>query len=206
MTLPWVFDNPSDELDLSVSDLFGFDVTELLEEGPVRDAALTYLLYRTEQMKDGRRLAYVFDEVQNPLKVPAFQELLQNKHRTSRKDDAAVIWATQEPDAVALSPVSKTLIQQSATLGLLPNDKATAKDYIEHFKLTEAEFKMVKDLGEFSRQPVIKQGEATVTAILDLSQCPDALLVFSGSADMADIAEAAVAERGDDPEMWLPLY
>lgn len=45
-----------------------------------------------------------------------------------------------------------------------------------------------------------------VTAMLDLSQCPDALLVFSGSADMADIAEAAVAERGNDPEQWLPLY
>lgn len=202
----WIFDNPSDELDLSVSDLFGFDVTELLEEGPVRDAALTYLFYRTEQMQDGRRFAYVFDEAQNPLKVPAFQEFIQNKHRTGRKEHLVVVWATQEPDAVALSPVGKTLIQQSATLGFLPNDKATAKDYIEHFKLTEAEFKMVKNLGEFSRQFVIKQGDATVTAMLDLSQCPDALLVFSGSADMADIAEAAVAERGNDPEQWLPLY
>lgn len=203
----WVFDNPSDELDLSVSDLFGFDLTEFLEEGPVRDAAVTYLLYRTEQMKQNRRrLVYMFDEVQNPLSVPAFQEFLQDRHRTVRKEDGVVIWATQEPDAISQTPVGKTFIQQSATAVYLPNDKATAEDYIDNFKLTPAEFAMVKNLGEFSRQFVVKQGDLTVTATLDLSHCPDALLVFSGSADLAAIAEQAAAERGEDPEAWLPLY
>jgi type IV secretion system protein VirB4 len=206
----WLFDNPVDELDLSNTNLFGFDVTELLEEGPVRDAAVTYLLYRTNQMKDGRRLVYVFDEVQNPLKVPAFQDFLQNEHRTGRKNEAVVIWATQEPDAISQTSVGKTFMQQSATVGYLPNDKATPEDYIVNFKLTPAEFAMVQGLGEFSRQFVIKQGGAqggsTVTATLDLSQCPDALLVFSGSDDLAAIAEQAMAERGPDPEAWLPLY
>lgn len=206
----WVFDNPADELDLSVTDMFGFDLTELLEEGPVRDAAVAYLLYRTNQMKDGRRLVYVFDEVQNALKVPAFQEFLRNEHRTGRKNEAVVIWATQEPDAITQTPVGKTFMQQSATVGYLPNDKATAEDYIANFKLTPAEFAMVQGLGEFSRQFVIKQGGAhggsTVTATLDLSLCPDSLQVFSGSADLAAMAERAIAERGPDTDAWLPLY
>lgn len=53
----WLFDNPKDELDLAANNLFGFDLTEYLDEGPIRDAAITYLLYRTDQMMDGRRIA-----------------------------------------------------------------------------------------------------------------------------------------------------
>lgn len=202
----WVFDNPRDELDLSDADLFGFDLTEFLEQGAIRDAALTYLLYRTRQMIDGRRFVYCFDEVQHPLKVPFFQEMMQNESRTIRKDNGVFIFATQEPDAILANPVGRSLIQQSATALYLANPKGTAEEYIDGFKLTTAEFKMVCELGEFSRQFVVKQGESTVTAELDLSLCPEALLVFSGSTDMAALAEAAVAERGSDPSQWLPLY
>lgn len=203
----WVFDNPTDALDFDNNTLFGFDLTEFLEEGPVRDAALTYLLYRTDQINDGsRRFLYAFDEVQHPLKVPYFQSFIQDSNRTVRKKDGVFAFATQEPDAITQTPVGKTMIQQSATVVYLPNDKATAADYIDGFKLTAAEFKMVQELGEFSRQFVVKQGDSTVTAMLDLHQCQDALLVFSGSADMAAIAEKAVEERGPEPEQWLPLY
>lgn len=202
----WVFDNTQDLLDLTKADLFGFDLTEFLEEGPVRDAALTYLIYRTEGMIDGRRFAYVFDEVQHPLKVPYFQEMMQNKSRTIRKQNGVFVFATQEPGAILENPVGKSLVQQSATSVYLPNTKATAQEYIEGFKLNQAEFELIKGLGEFSRRFVVKQGESIVTAQLDLSTCPDALLVFSGSEDMAALAEAARAERGPDPKDWLPLY
>ncbi|MBC2768773.1 VirB4 family type IV secretion/conjugal transfer ATPase [Pusillimonas minor] len=202
----WVFDNPSDELDLSHHDLFGFDLTEFLEAGPIRDAALTYLIFRTESMIDGRRFAYVFDEVQHPLKVPYFQDIMQNKSRTIRKQNGVFIFATQEPGAILDNPVGKSLVQQSATCVYLPNTKATAEEYIDGFKLNQAEFDLIKNLGEFSRRFVVKQGEAIVTAQLDLSTCPDALLVFSGSEDMALLAEAARAECGNNPQDWLPIY
>lgn len=202
----WVFDNPTDELDLSHHDLFGFDLTEFLEAGPIRDAALTYLIFRTESMIDGRRFAYVFDEVQHPLKVPYFQDMMQNKSRTIRKQNGVFIFATQEPGAILDNPVGKSLVQQSATCVYLPNTKATAEEYIDGFKLNPSEFELIKELGEFSRRFVVKQGDAIVTAQLDLSTCPDALLVFSGSEDMALLAEAARLEAGDDPQQWLPAY
>ncbi len=204
--LGWVFDNPTDELNLADNDLFGFDITEFLEEGPVRDAGLTYLIYRTEGMIDGRRFAYVFDEVQHALKVPYFQELAQNKSRTIRKQNGVFIFATQEPEALLENPVGKSLVQQSATAFYLPNMKATEEDYVGGFKLNQAEFELIKELGEFSRKFVIKQGEAVVTATLDLTTCPDSLLVFSGSEDVAALAEEARLEVGPDPQQWVPLY
>ncbi|AEC18858.1 type IV secretion system protein VirB4 [Pusillimonas sp. T7-7] len=202
----WVFDNPTDELNLSDHDLFGFDITEFLEEGPVRDAGLTYLIYRTEDMIDGRRFMYVFDEVQHALNAPYFQDLAQNKSRTIRKQNGIFIFATQEPEAITGNPVGKSLIQQSATAFYLPNMKATKEEYVDGFKLNPAEFELIKELGEFSRKFVVKQGEAVVTATLDLSTCPDSLLVFSGSEDVAALAQAARIEVGPDPQKWVPLY
>ncbi|WP_028354600.1 VirB4 family type IV secretion/conjugal transfer ATPase [Bordetella petrii] len=202
----WLFDNEADELDLSVTDLFGFDLTEFLDRDEIRDAAITYLLFRTEQMIDGRRFAYFFDEVQHPLKVPYFQEFMQNKSRTIRKENGVFVFATQEPEAISGSPVGRSMIQQSATQIYLPNPKASAEEYINDFKLTAAEFRLIKNLGEFSRQFLIKQGDSTVTAELDLSTCPDSLLVFSGSADMAEMAEESAHKYGSDPALWLPHY
>lgn len=202
----WLFDNAEDELDLSVTDLFGFDLTDFLDQNEIRDAAITYLLYRTEQMVDGRRFAYFFDEVQHPLKVPYFQEFMQNKSRTIRKENGVFVFATQEPEAISENPVGRSMIQQSATSVYLPNPKASAAEYIDGFKLSPAEFALIQALGEFSRQFVIKQGESTVTAELDLSTCPDSLLVFSGSSDMAELAEQAIATHGPEPASWLPHY
>ncbi|CAB3743763.1 VirB4 family type IV secretion/conjugal transfer ATPase [Achromobacter kerstersii] len=202
----WMFDNPKDELDLAANNLFGFDLTEFLEQGTIRDAAITYLLYRTDQMMDGRRIALFFDEVQHPLKVPYFQASMQDASRTVRKKNGVLVFATQEPAAILENPVGRSLIQQSATAMFLENPKATAEDYIDGFKLSPAVFKMVKDLPPFSRQFVVKQNESAVTAELDLASCPEALLVFSGSEDLAEIAEAAVAKHGDDPALWLPHY
>lgn len=206
--LGWVFDNPSDHMDLATYgvDLFGFDLTEFLEDGPIRDAGLMYLIYRTEDLIDGRRFMYMFDEVQHPLKVPYFQEMMQNKARVIRKQNGVFIFATQEPAAILENPVGRSLVQQSATAVFLPNMKATASEYIDGFKLTPAQFEMIKNLGEFSRQFVIKQGDSTVTAGLDLSHCPEALLVFSGSEDTALVAEQCIAQYGDQPQDWLPPY
>lgn len=202
----WLLDNPKDKLDLSQHSLYGFDLTELFDDEIIQSAATTYLLYRTEQMLDGRKFAYFFDEVQHPLRVPYFQDLVQNKSRTIRKQNGILLFATQEPDAILTNPVGKSLVQQSATVVYLANTKATAADYIDGFKLTSSEFEMVRALGEFSRQFVIKQGAGTVTAELDLRGCDDALLVFSGSADMSALAEQAMAEVGDNPVDWLPIY
>lgn len=206
--LGWVFDNPSDDMDLAKYgvDLFGFDLTEFLEDGPIRDAGLMYLIYRTESLIDGRRFMYMFDEVQHALSVPYFQDMMRNKARVIRKQNGVFVFATQEPAAILENPVGRTLIQQTATALYLPNPDGTQEEYVDGFKVSKAVFEMIKSLGEFSRQFVVKQGQSTVTAGLDLSHCPEALLVFSGSEDTALIAEECIAQRGENPQDWLPLY
>ncbi len=98
------------------------------------------------------------------------------------------------------------MVQQTATLILLPNPKAKARDYIEGFGLTPSEFELLKTLGEASRTFLVKQGSSVTVAQLDLSGCEVELLVFSGSPDMAELAEQAVVQAGSDPAAWLPVY
>lgn len=206
----WVFDNDEDRLNLNASQghnpIFGFDLTELLDTDTVRSAATLYLKHRIDELHDGRRIINLTDECQHPLKDEHFQKSMQDDARTIRKKNGVMSLSTQEPEAIAENPVGPSLIQQSATLIFLPNPKATEETYINKFKLTKAEFKLVKELGEFSRQFVIKQGSNVAVAEMNLSDCQDALLVFSGSSDMAQIAKQAIAEVGDDPDDWLPIY
>ncbi|GAA0781240.1 VirB4 family type IV secretion system protein [Castellaniella ginsengisoli] len=206
----WVFDNPTDDLDLQTSSdrpaLFGFDLTELLDDDEVRGAATLYLKHRVDALHDGRRIINLYDECQHPLKDAHFQESMQDAARTIRKKNGVLALATQEPGAIIDNPVGASLVQQTATLILLPNPKARARDYIEGFGLTVAEFELLQSLGEASRKFLVKQGTSVTVAQLDLSGCDDELLVFSGSPDMADIAEQAVAQAGPDPAAWLPVY
>ncbi|MEI4855990.1 VirB4 family type IV secretion/conjugal transfer ATPase, partial [Klebsiella pneumoniae] len=84
------------------------------------------------------------------------------------------------------------------------------EDYTEGFKLTDAEFELVKGLGEFSRQFLIKQGDQSALAELNLGKFnvttdgktierdfSDELLVLSGTPDNAELVETLIAEVGD---------
>ena len=206
----WVFDNPNDALTLdsnsSKASIIGFDLTELLDDDAVRGAATLYLRHRINALHDGRRIINLFDECQHPLKDAHFQADMQDASRTIRKKNGVLAFATQEPGAIVTNPVGSSLIQQAATLIFLPNPQAKARDYIEGFGLTQDEFNLIRQLGEASRKFVIKQGGNVTVASLDLSGCEDELLVFSGSPDMAEAAEQAIAQVGDDPKDWLPIY
>lgn len=206
----WVFDGEEDLLNLEAKEgynpLFGFDLTEILDDKFVRAASTLYLQYRVDALHDGRRIINLIDECQHPLEDKHFQSRLQDAARTIRKKNGVLTLSTQEPEAIANNPVGSSLIQQSATLIFLPNPKANKETYTKHFGLTEEEFNLVKGLGEASRKFVIKQGANVTVAELNLSSCEEALFVFSGSSDYADIADHCIKTLGDDPKEWLPMY
>jgi type IV secretion system protein VirB4 len=181
-------------------------VTEFLDNADIRAPLMTHLVHRTEAMIDGRRFIYVFDEFWKMLGDPQFEDLARNKMKTIRKQNGIFVFATQEPSDALDSAIARTLIQQCATMVFLANPKASAGDYIEGFKLSEAEFDLVRNLGEFSRRFLVKQGDVSAVAELDLSGCDDELLVLSGTPDNAELVEGIIAEAGDDPDVWLPVF
>src|SRR5690606_18878724 len=186
--------------------IFGFDLTELLDDDAVRGAATMYLKHRVDALHDGRRIINLYDECQHPLKDRHFQEDMQDASRTIRKKNGVLAFATQEPGAITDNPVGPSLVQQTATLILLPNPRAKARDYIERFGLSPTEFERLRSLREASRSAQVQEGSGGTLARLNLSGFVGEWVVFCGSAPLAVIDEQAVAQAGHDPAAWLPVY
>ncbi|MFM0651970.1 VirB4 family type IV secretion/conjugal transfer ATPase [Paraburkholderia sediminicola] len=204
--LGWVLDNPSDLLDFSQNHLFGFDDTELLDDPEVSTPVTMYLLQLTESLIDGRRFVYVMTEFWKRLGDPVFTDFAKNKQKTIRKQNGLGIFDTQSPADVLRSDIARALVEQTATFFFLPNPRADYDDYVHGFKLTEAEFNIVRSLGENSRLFLMKQGHRSAIGRLDLAGLGDVLDVLSGTTDNVELLDGIRAEVGDDPVAWLPVF
>jgi type IV secretion system protein VirB4 len=204
--LAWLFDNAEDTLRLDDCTMVGFDVTEFLDNDDTRTPTVMYLFHRIESLIDGRRIPIFLDEFWKLLDDPAFEDLAQNKLVTMRKQDGFLVMFTQSPKQVLTSKIAYAVIGQTATKIFLPNPEADHDDYVNGFKLTEREYQIVKDLGEKSRRFLIKQGDNSVVAELNLRGFDDEMAVLSGNTATSNLVEKLVAELGEAPEKWLPEF
>ncbi len=204
--LYWLFDNLEDTLSLEGSSIFGFDVTDFIDNDETRTPTIMYLFHRIEKLIDGRRLIIFLDEFWKLLLDEYFEDFAQNKLKTIRKQNGLLVMFTQSPHDTLMSKISHSLIEQTATKIFLPNPAADYTDYVNGFKLTAREFEIVKSLEEKSRRFLIKQGHNSVVAELNLRGFDDELAVLSGNTATSLLAERLVETYGDDPQAWLPVF
>lgn len=214
--LGWVFDNPVDTIDLQKANIIGFDYTDIIDNPEVRVPVINYLLHRLEALIDGRPLIYVMDEFWKILDGKGgLKEFAKNKQKTIRKQNGLGIFATQSPEDALASDIAASLIEQTATMILLPNPNASRDDYINGLKLTEAEFQVVVGLDERSRCFLVKQGHASSVCQLNLRGMDDALAVISASTDNIEIMHEVLAEQARKhgvgtneltPDLWLSEF
>lgn len=211
-SLGWVFDNPKDTIDFSGANIIGFDYTEVIDNPEVRTPVINYLIHRLEELIDGRPLIYVMDEFWKILDGEGgLKEFAKNKQKTIRKQNGLGIFATQSPEDALKSDIAAALIEQTATMVLLPNPNADRKDYIDGLKLTESEFKVVSALDERSRCFLVKQGHASAVCKLDLNGMDDELAIISASTDNISILHDILEQTATDstaqaPEKWLQQF
>jgi type IV secretion system protein VirB4 len=215
-SLGWVFDNPADTIDLKKAPIIGFDYTDIIDNPEVRVPVINYLLHRLEELIDGRPLIYVMDEFWKILDGEGgLKEFAKNKQKTIRKQNGLGIFATQSPEDALASDIAASLIEQTATMILLPNPNASRKDYVDGLKLTDAEYRVVVGLDERSRCFLVKQGHASAICQLNLRGMDDALAVISASTDNIDIMHRVLDECAKaqsvtvdqlHPEHWLQHF
>ena len=215
-SLGWVFDNPLDTVDLSRANIIGFDYTDVIDNPEVRVPVINYLLHRLESLIDGRPLIYVMDEFWKILDGEGgLKEFAKNKQKTIRKQNGLGIFATQSPEDALKSDIAASLIEQTATLILLPNPNASKADYMDGLKLSEAEFKVVAALDERSRCFLVKQGHASSVCQLNLRGMDDVLAVISASTDNIEVMHRVLGDVASregvaidqlTPEHWLAEF
>lgn len=205
----WVFDNPSDSVVplLAKSSIIGFDGTDFLGNDLARPAVSLYLFHLIRQLLDGRRLVCWADEFSRWLADPSFAEFAKDGLKTWRKLEGSLCAATQSPSDALQSPISRTIIEQTATKILFPSSDARREDYIEGLGLSEREFTLIKEtLSPGSRMFLIKRGRHSAVCQLDLKGFARELAVISGRASTVDLLNRVIAEHGPEPEHWLDEF
>jgi len=209
-SLGWVLDNDTDDVNLDAPFL-GFDMTAVLDDPRTRGPIMAYLFHRVEALMDGRRLVVAIDEFWKALMDAAFRDLVNDKLKTIRKLNGAVILATQSPRDALNSPIAHSIIEQCPTQIFMPNTKADDADYVAGFKLTEAEATAVRrDLvqagPEGGRRFLLKQGDASVACELNMSGLDDLRAVLSGNNNTVLFMHKLMRELGPEPADWLPTF
>jgi type IV secretion system protein VirB4 len=199
----WLFDNEHDRLDLSARTL-GFDMTALLEQPKLRTPTMMYLFHRIEERLDGTPTMILIDEGWKALDDEVFAARIRDWLKTLRKRNALVGFATQSARDALDSRIATALVEQTATMLFMPNQRARAEDYCDGFGLTLHELDLIRTLPAHSRCFLVRQAQASVVVRLDLSGMPEVLAVLSGRESTVRRLDALRAQYGDAPAAWYP--
>jgi type IV secretion system protein VirB4 len=202
----WLFNAGKDTLSFSGRRIFGFDMTSVLDNPDIRTPLLMYLYHRLDELLTGDPVMLFMDEGWKLLQDATFANYIVDKMKTIRKLNGIVGFGTQSAADIAKAPQSHTLIEQSATNIHFPNPRADQESYITRFGLTAKEFAFIRETPPEKRTFLIKHGNDSVIARLDLSAMPDLVKVLSGRKETVEECAALRAQYGDDPKDWLPHF
>jgi type IV secretion system protein VirB4 len=199
----WLFDNPRDETDLAAHTV-GFDMTQILDDPAMRTPTMMYLFHRVEERLDGTPAIIVVDEGWKALDDDVFVRRIKDWEKTIRKRNGIVGFATQSAQDALESRIASAIIEQAATQVFMANPKARAEDYIGGFGLTEHEFGLVRSLPDDAHCFLVKHGNESVVARLNLSGERELLTILSGRERTVRLLDEIREQTGDDPAEWLP--
>lgn len=200
----WLFNNEEDRF--SVSHIFGFDMTKVLDDPIIRTAALLYIFHRIDELLDGDPLMLFLDEGWRLLDDDVFAYFIKDKLKTIRKQNGIVGFGTQSASDIVRSKSAATLIEQTSTNVFFPNAKADDESYRNAFRLSEREIRWIRETTPEARSFLIKHGGDSVIAKLDLGSMPDIIKVLSGRTSTVAELHALIERVGDDPDVWLPIF
>ncbi len=205
----WVFDNERDSVSgiMDKNATIGFDVTDFIDNKTTCTPITMYLFHLTKGLMDGRRLICWMDEFWKLLGDPTFQDFAKDGLKTARKKNGAFAFATQSVGDGLDSPIARDIVEQTATKIFFPNGEARPEEYIDVLGLSEREYLLIKqELEPGSRQFLVKQGNSSVVCELDLKGFDFELDVISGRSHNVEIVRNIIAQVGDNPADWLPIF
>ena len=202
----WIFDNPSDGLNLS-SDLLGFDMTDALDEDEIRTPITLYIVHRVKQLITGDTpFVVTFDEGWKYARDPVLANDIEDFYRTIRKQNGVIIFGTNSPKDVTESSIGKVILDQSQWKMFFPNPSAKAEDYVDGMGLSAKELEVIQNLPEKSRCFLLKRGISSVVVQMDLAGMDEELSILSGSTENVAFMNRAIEASGAEPERWIPTF
>ena len=178
-------------------------MTAILDDPVARTPAMAYLFHRVEERLDGHPAIIVIDEGWKALDDDIFVRKIKDWEKTIRKRNGIVGFATQSAQDALESRIASAIIEQAATQIFMPNPKGRAIDYMEGFGLSQHEFDLVRSMPDSAHAFLIKHGNESVIARIDLTGERDILTILSGRERTVRLLDELRAIHGDDPADWM---
>ena len=138
----WLFNNAEDKFNLG--NIYGFDMTRILDDPTMRTAALMYIFHRTDELLNGDPVMIFLDEGWRLLDDEVFAAFIKDKLKTIRKLNGIIGFGTQSAADIVRSKSANTLIEQTATNIFFPNSKADDESYKKAFQLSNREVQWIR--------------------------------------------------------------
>jgi type IV secretion system protein VirB4 len=202
----WVLDSPVDRLNLNDGHAYGFDTTAVIKL-PYAKTPLMRLI--TEKiLRSAAGTPHVIDiaEAWALLADPLMGKFIDDKSRTIRKQDGIIGLDTQNAEDIADSQLGQQFLNQFPTSFILPNSKARASVYIDKLGLTPREFDLIRTGSVGDGSVLVKKGNESIMAKMNLAGMDNMLSVLSASTDNVMICRECIREFGLDPKEWLPRF
>jgi len=202
-----VFDNLGEDVTSFGGVTYGFGMSFVLQNQAALGPVLSYLFHRVESALDGTPAMIVIDEAWNLINNPIFAPSIAGWLDRLREKNAMVVFASENIKDASSSELTSYIVNKIATQILLPNTKAEESQvsYREVWGLSQDEFKMLAAMNKDKRQFMLRHGDTSIVASLDLSGMKE-LDILSGSDKTVKIMDEVVARVGDNPEDWLPAF
>ena len=150
-------------------------MTQILDDPAARTPAMMYLFHRVEERLDGEPTIIVIDEGWKALDDEVFVQRIKDWEKTIRKRNGIVGFCTQSATDALSSRIAAAIVEQSATQIFMVNPKAQEADYCGGFGLTAHELDLIRTIPDTTRCFLIKHGNDSVVARLNLDGLPDLL-------------------------------
>lgn len=190
---------------ISTSRFTVFEMEKLMEMNDKHVVPVLLYLFRIiERTLDGSPTIICLDEAWLMLQHPMFEEKLKEWFKVLRKANALVIFATQELQDVANSPIASTIFSSCQTKILLPNASAEMEDNKRLYKsigLSDREIELLT-LGTPKRDYFFTSPSGRRLFQMELGPVALSFLAASGADDRKAVKELHHL-HGDD---WVPFW
>ncbi|MDO6758048.1 hypothetical protein Q4598_17555 [Phaeobacter inhibens] len=197
----WLFSGETEDTTLSFDrDVTAFDLTEIFDSQEVRTAWLAYVFRRIERViEDERPTILLIDEAWKVLDDPFFEAMLKDWALTLRKKNVAMVLMTQRVDHLRQSAAGGSILESCVTTIVYPNTRFTEEE-VAPLKLTDAETSIVTASTAGGRFALIRSGDVSTVANMDLSALGPLLRVLGGGK-----GETAPEGWRNNPDFWKEL-
>jgi type IV secretion system protein VirB4 len=175
--------------------------------GPkIVNATLLYLFHYVETKLDGRPTLLLVDEAWLALSNPLFSDKLREWLKVLRKNNCAVVMATQSLSDVVSSPIRDAVFESCPTRLLLPNPEAQSammkKLYEEYLRLDDAQIALIAS-AQKKRHTYYVSPKGTRLFELSLGPASLGFLGASSKPELARVRQLAAADPDGWPAQWL---